>query len=64
MNLVIRPPRAQYDPARALPGPALRVDSKNFVRTDLQARNERTNYLELTVPGSFASARSIDATTA
>lgn len=39
MNLVIRPPRAQYDPARALPGPALRVDNKNFVRTDLQARS-------------------------
>lgn len=40
MNLVIRPPRAQYEPARALPGPALRVDNKNFVRTDLQARFE------------------------
>ena len=40
VSLVIRPPRAQYDPARAMPGPALRVDGKHFTREDLQARFE------------------------
>ena len=37
VNLVIRPPRAQYDPAKAMPGPALRVDGKHYTRHDLQA---------------------------
>jgi len=37
-NLIIRPPRAQYDPNRALPGPAIRIGTRTYKRTDLQAR--------------------------
>lgn len=37
-NLIIRPPRAQYDPNRALPGPAIRIGNTTFHRTDLQVR--------------------------
>ena len=37
-NLIIRPPRARYDPNRALPGPALRINQRTYLRTDIQAR--------------------------
>ena len=35
-NLIIRPPRARYDPHRALPGPALRIAQRTYLRTDIQ----------------------------
>ena len=37
-NLIIRPPRARYDPNRALPGPALRIAQRTYLRTDIQVR--------------------------
>jgi hypothetical protein len=35
-NLIIRPPRAQYNPNRALPGPTIRIGARHFRRDDLQ----------------------------
>ena len=37
-NLIIRPPRALYDPNRALPGPAIRIGDSTYHRRDLQVR--------------------------
>ena len=36
---IIRPPRAAYDPKRALPGPSIRIGTRLYTRTDLQVRS-------------------------